>query len=120
MRNAQFSTTMQKLSNLRSFTKDIQLMFDMLNNQQFILNIDLIQTAYTCNDSIIVDQLVGYTLTQLSISNCQTSQNGSILSLTIPLPTHSIDLRLMLPGIKTVGAIRLGLNGSSAVSADNR
>jgi hypothetical protein len=95
-------------------------MFDMLNSQPFTLNIDLVQTAFTCNDSLIVQRLVSYTLKDLSISSCQTSYNDSILSLTVPLPIHTVTVQLTLLGLKTIGAIRLGLSGPPAVSTDNR
>jgi hypothetical protein len=120
IRNAKFSTTVQRVPNLRSSTKDIQRMFDLLNAQLFTLNINLIQTALTCNDSLIVQRLVDTTASNLSISICQTSQNNSILSLVIPLPTQTINVQLSLFGLKTIGAISLGLNGPSAVTTDNR
>ncbi len=120
MRNAKFSTTIQKTPNSPRSTKDNQAMFDMLNSQAFILKIDLVQTAFTCEDSLIVQRLNGYTLTQLPIATCQTSYSDSILSLAIPVPVHDISVQLTLPGTRTVGAIRLGLSGPSAVSADGR
>ena len=46
--------------------------------------------------------------------------NGTILSLAILLPVHDIRLQLILPGLKTIGAIRLGLSGPLAVHADGR
>lgn len=120
MHNAKFSTTAQKRPNSRSSTKDIQTMFDMLSAQVWTLNIDLIQTAFTCNDSLIVQRLIGYTYKNLTISDCQTSYNDSILSLVIPLPAHVITVDISLLGLKTIGAIRLGLTGPSTVSTDNR
>jgi hypothetical protein len=120
LRNAKFSSTAQKVSNSRSSTKDIQAMFNMLESQSFTLNIDLVQTAFTCNDSLIVQHLLGYTLTDLSVSRCETSHNDSILSLAIPLPTHAISVQLTWLGLKTVGAVRLGLSGPSAISTDSR
>jgi len=95
-------------------------MFDMLNSQSLNLNIDLVQTAFTCNDSLTVQRSVGNTLQDLSIWTCQKSHNDSILSLVIPLSSHDISVQLSLPGLKTVGAIRIGLSGLSAVSTDNR
>lgn len=74
-------------------------MFDILDKQPFMLNIGLAQTAYTCDRSIVVEQFIGFALTHLPISNCQTSHNEGILSLTIPLPTHNIDVKLILPGM---------------------
>ncbi|CAF0992242.1 unnamed protein product [Didymodactylos carnosus] len=120
MRNAKFSTTIQMISNSRSSTKDNQAMFDMLNSQPFTLNIDLVQTAFTCEDSLVVQRLIAYTLTQLPIATCQTSHNNSILSLGISLPAQVISVQLTLPGSRTIGAIRIGLSGPSAVSADGR
>jgi hypothetical protein len=121
MINAQFSTTLQKRSDIRHPQKSIQTMFDMINNQPFYLNIDLIQTSFNCSDDqIFVQQFLGSIITQLPILSCQTSQKESILSLIIPLPTHNIDLTLVLAGIKTIGAISIGLNGPSAISEDNR
>ncbi|CAF1108947.1 unnamed protein product [Adineta steineri] len=117
--NAKFSTTTQIIPNTRS-SKDIQVVFDMLNSQSFTLNIDFVQTAITCNDSLMVQRSVGYTFKNLTILSCQTTHNDSILSLAVLLPSHSVNVQLILPGIKTIGAIRLGLNGSSAVSADRR
>lgn len=95
-------------------------MFDMLKKQQLTLNIDLVQTSFTCNDSFVVEHVSGLTLTSLPISDCQARYNGSIISLAILLPAHNIAVRITLPGIKTVGATRLGLSGPAAVSEDGR
>ncbi len=119
-RNAKFSTTVQQVPNTPRSTKDIQMMFDLLNSQLFTLNINLIQTAFTCNDSLIVERLVGSTISNLSISKCETSSNSSILELSIPLPTHSINVQLSLFGLKTIGGISIGLTGPSNVSMDKR
>ncbi|CAF1233564.1 unnamed protein product, partial [Rotaria sp. Silwood1] len=118
LRNAKFSTTIQMTSSSRNTTKQNQAIFNMLHSQSFTLNIDLIQTAFTCNDSLIVQRLVGSRPAQLPISVCQTSYNGSILSLAIVLPTQEIGIQFTLPGSRTIGAIRLGLSGPSAVSTD--
>ena len=120
IRNAQFSTTTQRQTDSRRSSRDIQNMFDMLKKQQLTLNIDLVQTPFTCNDSFIVEHLIGFTLTPLLISDCQARSNATIISLAIAVPAHNIAVRIILPGIKTVGAIRLGLSGPAAVSADER
>ena len=95
-------------------------MFDLLNSQTFILNINLIQTAFSCNHPISVHRLIGSTLSLLNISNCQINSNNGILSLSIPLPTQTIDVILTLVGAKTIGAISLGLNGPSIITDDGR
>ncbi len=95
-------------------------MFDMLNSQSFNLNIDFVQTAFTCNDSLLVQRVGSNTLKNFSTWSCQTTYDDSILSLVIPLPSHDISVQVSLPGMKTVGAIRLGLSGPAAVSRGNR
>jgi hypothetical protein len=120
IRNAKFSTTMQKMPESSYSTKQNQPMFDLLNSQTFYLRIDLVQTAFTCQDSLAVYGLSDNQLSPLTISTCETSYNESILSLTVLLPAHAITVKLMLPGTRTVGAIRVGLIGSSAVSQDGR
>ena len=47
-------------------------------------------------------------------------QNETILSLGVLLPAHDIRLQLILPGLKTIGAIRLGLSGPAIVLEDGR
>jgi hypothetical protein len=69
---------------------------------------------------LFVQEFFSSIITQLNILNCQTSQNKSILSLIIPLPVHNIDLTVTLTGIKTIGGIRVSLNGSSVISDDFR
>ncbi|CAF4620434.1 unnamed protein product, partial [Rotaria socialis] len=120
LRNAKFSTTMQMTSSSSNSTKQNQVIFNMLNSQSITLNVDLIQTAFICNDSLIVQRVVGSKLTLLPISACETSHNGSILSLAIALPTQKVGIQLILPGSRTVGAIRLGLSGPSMISTDKR
>ena len=120
IRNAKFSTTMQKMPESNHSTKQNQPMFDLLNSQTFYLRIDLVQTAFTCQDSLAVYRHIDNQLSPLTISTCETSYNASILSLTVLLPTHAITVQLTLPGTRTVGAIRIGLIGQSAVSEDGR
>ena len=120
LRNAKFSTTMQKTSGSSHSTSENKPIFDLLNSQSFTLNIDLIQTAFTCADSLYVQRHTGFQSTLLPISGCETIQNGTTLSLVILLPVHEIRLQLILPGLKTIGAIRLGLSGPAAVVEDGR
>lgn len=95
-------------------------MFELLNAQLFTLNIDLIQTAFTCQDAIHVLRLTGYQHTPLPISTCEKTHNETILSLGIQLPAHVINVQLVLTGLKTIGAIRVGLYGPPASLEDGR
>ncbi|UJR16646.1 hypothetical protein I4U23_003546 [Adineta vaga] len=118
LRNAKFSTSTQKRWDSRHTTKESQSMFDLLNAQPFTLNIDLVQTAFTCDDFFYVQRLHGNKVISLSITKCEMNYNDTILSLAILLPVHEINVQLILPGLKTIGAIRVGLSGPSA-EADN-
>jgi hypothetical protein len=120
LRNAKFSTTTQKRWDPRRSTKESQPMFDLLDAQPFTLNIDLVQTAFTCEDQFYVQRLNGYQITLVPITKCETSYNETILSLGILLPAQEVDVQLVLPGLKTVGAIRIGLSGPSAEIEDGR
>ncbi|CAF3485596.1 unnamed protein product [Rotaria sordida] len=57
MRNAKFSSSLQ-MTQLIRFTDDNWIIYNMLDQQPFTLIIDLINTAFTCNDSIIVHLIV--------------------------------------------------------------
>jgi hypothetical protein len=120
LRNAKFSTTTQKRWDPGRSTKQSQSMFDLLNSQPFTLNIDLVQTAFTCKDSFYVQRLIGNRVTLVPINKCKASYNETILSLNIVLPVQEISVQLILPGLKTIGAIRIGLSGPSAKSEDGR
>ncbi|CAF2015361.1 unnamed protein product [Rotaria magnacalcarata] len=120
LRIAKFSTTMQMTSTSHNSTKQNQVIFNMLNAQSITLNVDLIQTTFICNGSLIVQRVVGSQPTQLPISVCETSHNDSILSLAIALLTQEVGIQLTLPGSRTVGAICLGLSGPSMMSTDKR
>ncbi|CAF1003158.1 unnamed protein product [Adineta steineri] len=120
LRNAKFSTTTQQRWDPRRSTKESQTMFDLLNAQLFTLNIDLVQTAFTCDDQLYVQRFDGYETTIIPITKCQTKYNDTTLSLTILLPAQVISVRLVLPGLNTVGAIRIGLSGPAAEAEDGR
>ncbi|CAF1400512.1 unnamed protein product [Adineta steineri] len=120
LRNAKFTTTTQKRWDPRRSTKESQHIFDLLNSQLFTLNIDLVQTSFTCEDYFYVQRLNGNKVTIIPITNCQTNYNETTLSLTILLPVHQISVQLVLPGLKTIGAIRIGLSGPSAEIEDGR
>ncbi|UJR16927.1 hypothetical protein I4U23_003825 [Adineta vaga] len=120
LRNAKFTTTTQKRSDPRRTTKESQVIFDLLDSQLFTLNIDLIQTAYTCADNFHIQRNNGYKTTLISITKCMMKYNDTILSLAIELPAHEINVKLVLTGIKTIGAIRIGLSAPSAYVEDGR
>ena len=120
LRNAKFRTSIQKVPTARHSVSANQRIFDLLKAQVFTLDIDLIQTAFTCDDPIYVERLYGYQYAPLPISRCQKTHNATVLNVGILLPAHDITVQLVLPGLKTIGAIRLGLRGSEAVLDNGR
>ncbi|CAF4303637.1 unnamed protein product, partial [Adineta steineri] len=120
LRNAKFTTSTQKRWAPRRTTKESQSMFDLLDAQVFTLNIDLIQTAFTCDDSFYVQRFKGSKIIIIPITKCETNHNETILSLAILLPVQEISVRLVLPGLKTIGAIRIGVSGPSTELEDGR
>ncbi|CAF0987621.1 unnamed protein product [Adineta ricciae] len=120
LRNAKFSTSTQKRWDSRRTTKESQPMFDLLNAQPFTLNIDLVQTAFTCTDYFYVQRIKADKITTLPITKCEMKYNETTLSLAILLPVQEINVQLILPGLKTIGAIRIGLSGPAAEAEDGR
>ena len=119
MLNAKFSSSIQ-LIGLSQTVTEANVLANMLANQPFTLKIDLINTAFTCNDSLIVYRLYAYTLMPIRIESCSSNHNESVLSLEILLSAHEIHVQLMLPGIRTIGAIRIGFQGPGMISPDNK
>lgn len=120
LRNAKFSTTTQKRWDPARSTKESQPLFDLLNAQPLTLNIDLVQTAFNCQDHFYVIRNIGYKAVRLPMSNCRLNENKTIMSLSVSLPVHEISVQLVLLGLKTVGAVRIGLSGPSAQAKDGR
>ncbi|CAF0749589.1 unnamed protein product [Adineta steineri] len=106
MRNAKFDTNIQSLSIPR--INDEQEMFDLLNNQAFILNIGFINTLINC-DAISIQAQFGTTWSTIRWLDCNNV--NSILTLSIPLPYQHISVQVFLADTKTIGALRMGLSG---------
>lgn len=119
IKNAKFSSSLQVLQ-LSRITQDNQKMYRMLDQQPFTMIIDLINTAFTCNDSIIMQRIFSHKPMSLQITACSSSYNGSIISLTIPLPGRAMKLQLILPGVRTVGVIRVNINGPDQTIENGR
>ena len=99
---------------------DIQPIFDLLEAQPFTFNIDFINSAFNCSDTLLVQRVISYTFITLPITSCSTSYNDGILSLSVLLPSHDLSLQVMLPGMRTVGAVRLGLSAPAATAGNGR
>ncbi|CAF2489546.1 unnamed protein product [Rotaria sp. Silwood2] len=106
IKNAKFETSVQSLA--IPFTNADQKMFDLLNNQEFLLNIDFVNTVINC-DSVSIEALFGITWSTIRWLNCDNI--NYTLSLSIPLPYQHISVQVYIEDIKTIGALRIGLNG---------
>ncbi|CAF1113401.1 unnamed protein product [Didymodactylos carnosus] len=106
--NAKFETKLQSLT--IPLSSELQEMAALLNEQEFYLNVAFINTVFTCSDSVTLFYLLGNSWTTLSFTSCNYS--SYILSLSALLPYKSITVRFNLPGINTIGGLRIGISGS--------
>jgi len=114
IRNAQFDSNLLSLS--IPLSEEEQIMFDLLNNQQFELHIDLLNTLVTCASLSISQVLGGGTSTStLTMTSCVDNPNGT-LSAMIALPYQGMTLQLVIADIQLIGAVRIGLSGSGVES----
>jgi hypothetical protein len=108
IRNAKFDSSLQALA--VPISDEEQPMFDMLNNQNFTLQLDFINTAMTCMD-LSISEVTDSSTTSLNLSSC-SNLNG-ILSAQVFLPEHDITIVATLNDIQLVGGVRVGLSGPS-------
>ncbi|CAF0880877.1 unnamed protein product [Didymodactylos carnosus] len=109
LRNSKFSTQMQLLG--IPLSDEIQPLFDMLDAQAYMLNVDFVNTYFHCSD-LIIQQTVGTVVSVIPSQNC--SQHSAILSVAVALPLHTIAIQLSLNGTRTIGGMRVGLSGPAA------
>jgi hypothetical protein len=112
IRNAKFDSSLLSLSIPPS--NEEQTIFNLLNNQQFILHVDLLNTLTTCSSLSVNQVLAGGTSTSaLSLTSCTNDLNGT-LSTMITLPYQGITVQIVIADIQLIGAMRIGLSGSGA------
>ncbi len=107
LRNAKFSTSMQSLGT--PVLDEEQTLFDMLDNQQFTLNIAFINTDFSQQD-LAVSQVLGSILLDLTYT---TNQTKGILAVSTNLTSHSTTVQFNVSSNSAVGALRVGLTGPS-------
>ncbi len=108
IRNAKFDSSLQGLS--VPVDDEEQTIYDWLNDQNFTLQIDFINTAFSCMD-LSISEVIESSTTSLNFLSC-SNQNGT-LSARVFLPEHDITIVANLNGIQLVGGITVGLWGPS-------
>ncbi|CAF1118135.1 unnamed protein product [Adineta ricciae] len=111
IRNAKFETSVQSLA--IPLTDADQKMFDLLNNQEFILKVDFVNTIIKC-DAVSIEVLFGITWSTIRWLNCDNI--NYTLTLSIPLPYQHISVQIYIADVRTIGAIRVGLFGQEQSS----
>jgi ribosomal protein S8 len=109
IRNAQFATSLQALA--IPVSDEQEEIFDLLNEQNFTLSLDFINTASSCLELSVVEVVQPSTIS-LSLLSCSDS-NGTV-SARVQLPQHGTTIMVTLSGIQLVGGVRLGLSGPGA------
>ena len=95
MRNAKFSTSLQLLSTPKS--DDEEPLFRLLDEQQFVMNIDFVQTLFDC-DQVSVQQNIGTNHILLDIATCERHVNHATLSVSLLVPEHLTTVQFNLTG----------------------
>ncbi|CAF1073823.1 unnamed protein product [Didymodactylos carnosus] len=106
IRNAKFTTSLQSLA--VPVTTDEQNMFNILNNQQFTVHIDFVNTQIPCTN-VAVELLKGFGQSEIDLAAC--SNEGSILSIAFVLPYQGITVQIILNSISPIGGLRVGMSG---------
>ena len=106
LRNAKFQSNLQARAVPVSDVE--QPMFDLLDNQNFTMNVDFLNTAFSC-DKVSIVEVIESSTSSLVPSSCMAT-NG-ILSLSVPLPQHDVTVRFVLADVQLIGSVRMGLSG---------
>ena len=108
IRNAQFSTSLQPVS--IPVRDNIQELFNLLNNQEIILNISFINTIYNCtSEEITLEYLLGSTWTPFTSKPTCTSSNY-VVSYSVRLQFKMVDLQFKLPNTYNIGGFHISVS----------
>jgi hypothetical protein len=105
LKNAQFSSGLMSISVPPN--DDEAPIFVMLDAQPFTLHIDLINTLFKCIDVTI--RQIKDNILPIPISFCNDTDSG--VSFSLLLPSHTINLQVLLAGTKIIAGVRISLEG---------
>jgi hypothetical protein len=114
LRNAKFDNALQLP--LPNPDGSQLLIFDMLQAQPFLMSIDVINTAASC-ENITVKQNRGSTVppVTLPMQNCSLVKNNVTVSFSFSLPDYEITTQVDVMGPYSIGALRLCLHAPSNI-----
>jgi hypothetical protein len=104
IRNAKFASSLHASAVPVSDIE--QPMFEMLDQQKFILQLDFLNTKMTC-EKIVIWELIETSATKLPSKSC--THSDGILSTSAYLTHHDIRIQVVLQDIQPVGGIRLSI-----------
>ena len=115
LRNSRYSSLLQSLAVPISDSE--QPLFNLLDSQNFTLNIELLNTAVTC-DSFMIQQITDDSPLILSFNTC--SNTNGVLAANVRLRQQKVQIELVFSDKQIIGGVRLGLSGPGQQNDSNR
>ena len=115
LRNAKFDTSLKLLSATRA--NEDQIIFDMLDNQPFVLVIYFVNTNFDC-DQLSILEGTGQNLHEpISEMTCERSSSLEVIHTSIP-SSHEVTFRYKIHHFAPIGGLYICLEGSANRSND--
>ncbi|UJR21793.1 hypothetical protein I4U23_024868 [Adineta vaga] len=107
LRNAQFQSNLQALA--VPVSTEEKPIFDLLDAQNFTLQIDLLNTVTSCI-KIALYEVTDSSTTSVALLSC-SNLNGTV-STTIRLSEHALTIKAVVSDIQLIGGLRVGISGA--------
>lgn len=114
LRNAKFESSLQALA--VPVSSEEETIFSLLNEQNFTLQIDFVNTNASCR-SISLSEITDSSTVSLNMLACQDLDG--ILSTKVALTQHTIKIQATIDETALIGGVRVGLSGISQVNGLN-
>lgn len=115
LRNSQFDTSLKLLTATRS--DEDQIIFDMLDNQAFILIINFVNTHFDC-DLLSILEGTGQNLHEpISPMTCIELNSSQIIHTSIP-SSHEVTFRYSIKHFSPIGGLYICLTGEGNITED--
>lgn len=112
IRNSKYLSSLQPLA--VPVSDSAQPLFTMLDQQNFTMHVEFINTAIRCM-SISIFEVIETSSVPLFLQTCSNS-NGTLI-LSFVMSEHDMKIKIVIEENQLIGAVRLGLSGS-ALSKD--